>query len=239
MLEIDVVKRLGGFSLEVRADIAEAGITALVGPSGAGKSTAAKLMAGLLAPDHGRIAFNGTVFFDSAAGVNIPAERRGIGFVFQEHRLFPHMSVMRNLAYGSFAGGRRTKADLADGGDFRHFGAARPPPRHALGRREPARFAGARDIGGGKFHYYGRAAFVARRGAQGRPYGLYREDTGTFRPPDNLYNAQQGGGNAAREKCDFDRRGPGEGARKPRGIDGERRQCLSRMSGIMKGWIYR
>ena len=50
MLEIDVVKRLGGFSLEVRADIAEAGITALVGPSGAGKSTAAKLMAGLLAP---------------------------------------------------------------------------------------------------------------------------------------------------------------------------------------------
>ena len=112
MLEIDVVKRLGGFSLEVRADIAEAGITALVGPSGAGKSTAAKLMAGLLAPDHGRIAFNGTVFFDSAAGVNIPAERRGIGFVFQEHRLFPHMSVVRNLAYGSFAGGRRTKADL-------------------------------------------------------------------------------------------------------------------------------
>ena len=112
MLEIDVVKRLGGFSLEVRADIAEAGITALVGPSGAGKSTAAKLMAGLLAPDRGRIAFNGTVFFDSAAGVNIPAARRGIGFVFQEHRLFPHMSVMRNLAYGSFAGGRRTKADL-------------------------------------------------------------------------------------------------------------------------------
>ena len=89
MLEIDVVKRLGGFSLEVRANIAEAGITALVGPSGAGKSTAAKLMAGLLAPDRGRIAFNGTVFFDSAAGVNIPAERRGIGFVFQEHRLFP------------------------------------------------------------------------------------------------------------------------------------------------------
>ena len=44
--------------------------------------------------------------------MNIPAERRGIGFVFQEHRLFPHMSVVRNLAYGSFAGGRRTKADL-------------------------------------------------------------------------------------------------------------------------------
>lgn len=113
MLEIDAAKKIGSFYLNIKARISASGITALIGPSGAGKSTAAKLVAGLLTPDDGRIAFNGMPFFDSEARVNVPPERRGIGFVFQEHRLFPHMSVLKNLAYGSSVGASGDGREIA------------------------------------------------------------------------------------------------------------------------------
>ncbi|HEX4552381.1 MAG TPA: molybdenum ABC transporter ATP-binding protein [Xanthobacteraceae bacterium] len=99
MLVVAVEKRLGAFTLAVKFD-AMAGATALFGPSGAGKSSVANLIAGLLAPDRGRIALDDTVLFDSAARIDVPPHRRRIGYVFQEGRLFPHLTVRRNLDYG-------------------------------------------------------------------------------------------------------------------------------------------
>ena len=114
MLHIDITKRLDRFSLEIVLDIDVPGITAVFGPSGAGKSTFAKILAGLCTPDGGRISFNEKVFFDGAAGVDLPPERRGVGFLFQEHRLFPHMNVFKNLSFGCFAGGRPPCGDVAE-----------------------------------------------------------------------------------------------------------------------------
>ncbi len=114
MLHINITKRLDRFSLEIALDIDVPGITAVFGPSGAGKSTFAKILAGLCAPDGGQIFFNERVFFDGAAGVNLPPERRGVGFLFQEHRLFPHMNVFKNLSFGCFAGGRTPCCDIAE-----------------------------------------------------------------------------------------------------------------------------
>jgi len=99
MLSVDVEKRLGEFNLVAKFEAA-GGVTALFGPSGAGKSSLVSMIAGLLAPDRGRIAFDDIVLFDSEARINLPAYRRRVGYVFQEGRLFPHMTVAQNLEYG-------------------------------------------------------------------------------------------------------------------------------------------
>jgi molybdate transport system ATP-binding protein len=99
MLAIDVEKRLGEFALAVRFETA-GGVTALFGASGAGKTTLVNMIAGLIAPDRGRIRLDDTVLFDSAARIDVSAHRRRIGYVFQEGRLFPHLSVAANLDYG-------------------------------------------------------------------------------------------------------------------------------------------
>jgi len=78
----------------------DAPVTALVGPSGAGKTTTLNCVAGLLRPAAGRIAVGGAVLFDSKAGIDLPPEKRRAGYVFQDNRLFPHMRVGANLAYG-------------------------------------------------------------------------------------------------------------------------------------------
>ena len=99
VLAVDVEKRLGAFTLAGRVK-ATGGVTALFGPSGAGKTTLVNMIAGLLAPDRGSIALDDTVLFDAAAGIDVPPHRRRIGYVFQEGRLFPHLSVRQNLDYG-------------------------------------------------------------------------------------------------------------------------------------------
>lgn len=99
VLAVEVEKRLGDFTLAAAFKAAE-GATALFGPSGAGKSTIVNLIAGLITPDRGRIALDGTVLFDSAARIAVPPHRRRIGCVFQDGRLFPHLTVRRNLDYG-------------------------------------------------------------------------------------------------------------------------------------------
>ena len=100
MLSVRLVKRRGDFLLDVAFEAAGTGVVALFGRSGCGKSTAVSLLAGLLRPDEGRVTFDGEVLFDSTQGVDIPAERRGIGCVFQDARLFPHLTVRGNLGYG-------------------------------------------------------------------------------------------------------------------------------------------
>jgi molybdate transport system ATP-binding protein len=99
MLSVDVEKQLGDFNLAAKFETA-AGATALFGPSGSGKTSLVNMIGGLLTPDRGRIALDDDVLFDSAARINVPAHRRRIGMVFQEGRLFPHMTVARNLDYG-------------------------------------------------------------------------------------------------------------------------------------------
>lgn len=98
MLEIAIRHRQGDFALEAEIRAGE-GLTALVGPSGSGKTTLANIAAGLIRPESGQVRFKGEAWFDSAAGVFVPAERRHIGYVFQEGRLFPHMTVRQNLEY--------------------------------------------------------------------------------------------------------------------------------------------
>jgi molybdate transport system ATP-binding protein len=79
---------------------AGAGLAAILGPSGAGKTSTLDAIAGLLRPVRGRIVVAGQVLFDSAAGIDVPPERRACGYLFQDLRLFPHLTVAANLAYG-------------------------------------------------------------------------------------------------------------------------------------------
>src|SRR3954470_21381757 len=104
MLTVDVEKRLGEFALAAHFQTPP-GATALFGPSGAGKTAIVNMIAGLVTPDRGRIALDDAVLFDSAANVNIPPHRRNIGYVFQEGRLFPHLTVAQNLGYGRWMRG--------------------------------------------------------------------------------------------------------------------------------------
>ncbi len=100
MIAIDVEKNLGGFVIQALFHAPAKGVTALFGPSGAGKSSIINMVAGLLRPDRGRIQVNGHCLFDSRQGIDLPPERRGVGYVFQDGRLFPHLSVRSNLTYG-------------------------------------------------------------------------------------------------------------------------------------------
>jgi molybdate transport system ATP-binding protein len=104
VLAIDVEKRLGHFTLAAKFTASD-GATALYGPSGSGKTTIANLVAGLLTPDRGRIALDEAVLFDAIARIDVPPHRRRIGYVFQEGRLFPHLTVRRNLHYGRWMSG--------------------------------------------------------------------------------------------------------------------------------------
>ena len=113
MLIVDVVKRLGDFVLRAKFEMVSAA-TALFGPSGSGKTTIVNIIAGLAIPDRGRLLYNGRLLFDSEGGVNLPAHRRRFGYVFQDGRLFPHLSVERNLDYG-----RRMHRLERDGAELR------------------------------------------------------------------------------------------------------------------------
>lgn len=109
MFELDIVKDLamGGrqFRLDVHAH-SRARRVVLYGPSGAGKSLCLRAVAGLLRPDRGRVVVDGAVLFDAAQGVCLPARARGLGFLFQDYALFPHLTVRQNVAFGLHRGWR-------------------------------------------------------------------------------------------------------------------------------------
>lgn len=98
-LQIALNHRFGDFSLDLAFE-APAGVTALFGRSGSGKTTVINAVAGLLRPDKGRITAAGLVLIDTDAGLFVPPHRRRVGYVFQEARLFPHLTVRQNLLYG-------------------------------------------------------------------------------------------------------------------------------------------
>jgi len=100
MLAVNVARRRGAFALEVAFQAPTPGIVALFGRSGCGKTTMVEILAGLLEPDAGHVRLDDVVLLDMAAKRSLPAERRRVGYVFQDARLFPHMDVRGNLRYG-------------------------------------------------------------------------------------------------------------------------------------------
>jgi len=100
MFAVDVRKRRGTFELDARFGSPTPGVVALFGRSGSGKSTLVHIVAGLLDADAGRVMIDGRLLLDTETGVNVPPQRRRIGVVFQDARLFPHLSVGGNLNYG-------------------------------------------------------------------------------------------------------------------------------------------
>lgn len=99
MIKLDIQKALGAFTLDTQCDAPE-GVTALFGPSGSGKTSVVNAVAGLMKPDAGEITVGGTTLFDSARKIHVPVHQRRVGYVFQDARLFPHLTVLQNLRYG-------------------------------------------------------------------------------------------------------------------------------------------
>lgn len=100
MIEVAAKLNRKRFALDVNITFTER-VTALFGPSGAGKSTVLNVVAGIVRPDQGRVAINGEVVLDTQQKIDVPTYQRHIGLVFQDHRLFLHMSVEKNLMYGA------------------------------------------------------------------------------------------------------------------------------------------
>jgi len=98
-LDIDLARRVGTRDICARIKT-DSRVAGLVGPSGAGKTTILNMIAGLVRPDSGHIQIDDVVLFDSAQKIDLPAYRRGCGYVFQDTRLFPHLRVRANLLYG-------------------------------------------------------------------------------------------------------------------------------------------
>ena len=113
--EVDIGKTMRSaqrsFELRVRFTT-HARRSVIYGPSGAGKSLTLQALAGLMTPDRGRIAFGSEVLFDSQAGIDIPARRRGFGYLFQDYALFPRLNVRQNIAFGLSRGLRNPPADV-------------------------------------------------------------------------------------------------------------------------------
>ncbi len=104
MIVIKVKKRLhgaeGDFWLDVELELRDGEFLVLFGPSGSGKTTLLRCVAGLERPEEGYIEVNGEVWFDSKRGINLPPQKRHVGFVFQDYALFPNMSLLENVMYG-------------------------------------------------------------------------------------------------------------------------------------------
>ena len=114
-LAVDVVARRGGFALDVRMEVASGEVVAVLGRNGAGKSTLLSVLAGLVRPETGHIALAGRVLTDTGRRVHVPPHRRGVGLLAQDPLLFPHLSVLANVAFGPSCLGasRRQSEDAA------------------------------------------------------------------------------------------------------------------------------
>lgn len=133
MLEVDIEHRLGAFALDIHFTSGR-GLTALFGRSGAGKTSVVNAIAGLIVPQRGRIAVDGAALLDTERGIVTPAHRRRVGYVFQEGRLFPHLTVRQNLMFGRRFAPRAGAARLADVVDLLGIAALLP--------RRPSRLSG-------------------------------------------------------------------------------------------------
>ena len=99
-ISVDIEKNLGSFHLRVAFE-AENETMALLGASGCGKSMTLRCIAGIVRPDRGRIMLNGRTLFDSEQHIDLPPQQRGVGYLFQQYALFPHMTVEKNVCAGT------------------------------------------------------------------------------------------------------------------------------------------
>jgi molybdate transport system ATP-binding protein len=114
-LEVDVAAGLGEFRLTVKLGADAGEVVAILGPNGAGKTTLLKVVLGLIDPSRGTVILDGHPLVDTARGIQTPTDRRGVGMVFQDYLLFPHLSALDNVAFGPMAAGlgRRGAMELA------------------------------------------------------------------------------------------------------------------------------
>src|SRR5215210_3105885 len=110
MLRAELDTRVGELELALKLEVEPGECLALAGPSGAGKTSVLRAVAGLLRPQRGRVDCGGETWLDTQASVDLPPERRGCGYLFQEYALFPHLSAWRNVAYGLPRERRRERA---------------------------------------------------------------------------------------------------------------------------------
>jgi molybdate transport system ATP-binding protein len=113
-LEAKIRAGIGAFALDVDLTIAAGELVAVLGPNGAGKTSLLRALAGLLPLSEGRVALDAVVLEDPAEGIRVPSERRPVGLVFQDYLLFPHLSVLENVAFGLRARGMRQKMALVE-----------------------------------------------------------------------------------------------------------------------------
>lgn len=99
MLEVQIYKKLAEFDLDISFQVDD-NILGLMGASGSGKSMTLKCIAGIEMPDQGRIVLNGRVLFDSEKKINVPIQKRNVGYMFQSYALFPNMNVYENISVG-------------------------------------------------------------------------------------------------------------------------------------------
>jgi molybdate transport system ATP-binding protein len=147
MLALDATARLGTFQLDLQIEVESGTCMALAGPSGAGKTSALRVAAGLLRPDRGSERCGEEPWLDTEAGIDLPPERRGVGYVFQDYALFPNLTAWRNVAYGiegSRADRERRARELLDRFGMTALAEARPA---TLSGGERQRVALARALG--------------------------------------------------------------------------------------------
>ncbi|RCH55683.1 molybdenum ABC transporter ATP-binding protein [Mucilaginibacter hurinus] len=105
MITVSIEKKLrtygGGQALKLAAEFLTGSVTKIYGPSGAGKTTLLKMLAGLVRPEKGKIVFNGETWLDTERNIDMPPQKRKIGFVFQDYALFPNMTVREHLQYAT------------------------------------------------------------------------------------------------------------------------------------------
>ena len=141
MLTVALAKQRGSFTLNARFELPTPGVVALFGRSGSGKSTLVNIIAGLLEPESGRVVLDDTVLLDTERGIDLPPERRRIGYVFQDARLFPHLRVAANLRYAQRRAVGKPYVSLDEITDLLDLGSLMDRRTHQLSGGERQRVA--------------------------------------------------------------------------------------------------
>ncbi len=155
-LSVDIRKALGNFHLAAQFDAGDETL-ALLGASGCGKSVTLKCIAGILTPDEGHIELDGVTLYDSASRINLPPQRRQVGYLFQQYALFPNMTVRQNIAAAVRDKARRQTEVAEKLRQFRLEAVADQKPGAALRRAAAAVRPGPNPSVGAHGHPAGRA----------------------------------------------------------------------------------
>ncbi len=147
-LIVDISRRLGSFTLDAQFE-ADNGVTCLLGASGCGKSFTLKCIAGIEKPDRGHIELDGAVLFDSEKHINLPPQKRQVGYLFQNYALFPNMTVRQNILCGLNREKDREKRESQTVPALRRTAAAHCPGPHP-GQRTAHADAGRTVLGTGR-----------------------------------------------------------------------------------------